>query len=148
MASAGRILIMPKGAYSASATYEMLDMVSHNGTTWLAKKTVKGIEPSAPNSEHWHNMLDFDPSDFESRKADGGTLAVVINPNGNDYVDYSFELEQQKYINVYANTSNTSDIFVLGVAITDYVDNKVFIRIKLNRPVTEDVHFGIGYLYL
>lgn len=61
MASAGRILIMPKGAYSASATYEMLDMVSHNGKSWLAKKTVAGIEPSAANSEHWHDLVDIAP---------------------------------------------------------------------------------------
>ena len=60
MASAGRILIMPKGNYDSSATYEMLDMVHYNGTSWLAKKTAKGIEPSAANSEHWHSMFDLD----------------------------------------------------------------------------------------
>lgn len=57
MASAGRILIMPKGAYNPNATYEMLDMVSHNGTTWLAKKTVSGIAPSDGSNEFWHNMF-------------------------------------------------------------------------------------------
>lgn len=72
MASAGRILIMPKGAYSASATYETLDMVSHNGTTWLAKKTVKGIEPSSSNSEHWQNMFNMSASDYLNLS--GGTL--------------------------------------------------------------------------
>ena len=60
MASAGRILIMPKGNYDSSATYEMLDMVHYNGTSWLAKKTAKGIEPSVANSEHWHNMFDIE----------------------------------------------------------------------------------------
>lgn len=60
MASAGRILIMPKGAYDASATYEMLDMVSHNGTTWLAKKTVSGVAPSNESSEFWHDMVEID----------------------------------------------------------------------------------------
>lgn len=60
MASAGRILIMPKGNYDSSATYEMLDMVHYNGTSWLAKKTAKGIEPSATNSEYWHSMFDLD----------------------------------------------------------------------------------------
>ena len=60
MAVAGRILIMPKGAYDESKTYEMLDLVSHNGTSWLAKKTVVGIEPSDANSEYWHNMYNAD----------------------------------------------------------------------------------------
>ena len=60
MANAGRILIMPKGNYDASKTYEMLDLVSYNGTSWLAKKTVKGIEPSDANSEYWHSMFNVD----------------------------------------------------------------------------------------
>lgn len=56
MASAGRILIIPKGNYNSSVTYEMLDLVYHNGRSWLAKKTVTGIEPSEANSEYWQPM--------------------------------------------------------------------------------------------
>ena len=59
MASAGRILIMPKGNYDSSVTYEMLDLVGHNGKVWLAKKTTKGIEPSVANKEFWMDMLDL-----------------------------------------------------------------------------------------
>lgn len=66
MASAGRILIMPKGAYDSSTTYDMLDMVKYNGTSWLAKKTVTGIEPSDTNSDYWHNLFDFDPTNIET----------------------------------------------------------------------------------
>lgn len=58
MATAGKILIIPKGKWDASATYEMLDMVKHNGASWVAKKTAIGIEPSEANAEYWHNMLD------------------------------------------------------------------------------------------
>ena len=61
MASAGRILIMPKGNYDSSVTYEMLDLVYYNGTSWLAKKTVKGIEPSETNNEHWQIVFDASP---------------------------------------------------------------------------------------
>lgn len=60
MASAGRILIMPKGNYNAETEYEMLDLVSLNGKTWLAKKNVVGIEPSDANSEYWHDLVDID----------------------------------------------------------------------------------------
>lgn len=56
MASAGRILILPKGNYNAETKYEMLDLVFHNGTSWLAKKSALGIEPSDENSEHWFRM--------------------------------------------------------------------------------------------
>ena len=53
MTSAGRILIMPKGNYDSSVTYEMLDLVFYNGASYIAKKTVVGIEPSAEQSEYW-----------------------------------------------------------------------------------------------
>ena len=58
MTSAGRILIMPKGDYDSGVTYEMLDLVKHNGSSWLAKKEVTGIEPTVENSEYWQNMFD------------------------------------------------------------------------------------------
>lgn len=58
MASAGRILIMPKGTYDSSATYEMLDLVFHNGVSWLAKKTVIGIEPSVSNEGYWFKLCE------------------------------------------------------------------------------------------
>lgn len=60
MASAGRILIMPKGDYDANSTYENLDLVKHKGTSWLAKKTAKGIEPSEANAEYWQDV--FEPN--------------------------------------------------------------------------------------
>ena len=56
MASAGRILILPKGEYKAETEYEMLDLVFHGGTSWLARKSSKGIEPSDANTEHWFRM--------------------------------------------------------------------------------------------
>lgn len=58
MAIAGRILIIPKGNYDASATYSMLDAVSYNDALWLAKKTATGITPSTANSEYWQKMID------------------------------------------------------------------------------------------
>ena len=58
-ASAGRILIKPRGEWDANITYEMLDLVNHNGYAFLAKRTVVGIEPSAEHSTYWHDMLDI-----------------------------------------------------------------------------------------
>lgn len=58
MTTAGRILIIPKGDYNAETQYEMLDLVRHNGTSWLAKKESTGIEPTVENAEYWQNMFD------------------------------------------------------------------------------------------
>lgn len=58
-ASAGRVLIKPRGEWNENTTYEMLDLVNHNGYAWLAKRTVVGIEPSDEYPGYWHNMLDI-----------------------------------------------------------------------------------------
>ena len=57
MASAGRILIMPKGNYNAETQYEMLDLVGYANHAWICKKACKGIEPSTSNDEFWHDLL-------------------------------------------------------------------------------------------
>ena len=58
MANAGRILILPKGEYNANSTYTMLDLVTYNGASWLAKKTATGITPSDSNSSYWQKLID------------------------------------------------------------------------------------------
>lgn len=59
MASAGRILIIPKGDWDSETEYEMLDLVGFAGTSWLAKKDVAtGIEPSDDNSDYWQKLVD------------------------------------------------------------------------------------------
>ena len=76
MASAGRILIMPKGNYDSSTTYEMLDMVYYNGSSWIAKKTVVGIEPSVSNTEHWHRMSDI--AWLDEKKFDKARVTISL----------------------------------------------------------------------
>lgn len=85
MASAGRILIMPKGNYDASVTYEMLDLVSHNGKSWLAKKTVVGIEPSETNGEYWHNMVDVTPKSIGAMQTE---IWHWVNNEGDSLLEY------------------------------------------------------------
>lgn len=76
MTSAGRILIMPKGEYNPSATYEMLDLVYFNGTSWVAKKTTVGIEPNTDNGEYWQQMSDF--SFLDERKQEREYVNITI----------------------------------------------------------------------
>ena len=77
MASAGRILIMPKGNWSAEKEYEMLDLVKHGGTSWLAKKSSVGIEPSEANSEYWQNL--FDPEAFIDARIEAKIAEYMAN---------------------------------------------------------------------
>ena len=82
MASAGRILIMPKGNYNSSTTYEMLDLVNYNGKSWLAKKTSVGIEPSDTNSEYWQNMFDINAETVGALSKNGGTITGSLYIKG------------------------------------------------------------------
>ncbi len=43
--SAGRILPIPRGAYVAGTTYEMLDMVSYEGNGYIAKRQNRNVTP-------------------------------------------------------------------------------------------------------
>lgn len=47
MLDLGKIMLLPRGSYAATETYERLDLVEHNGYSYIALKTVKGISPSA-----------------------------------------------------------------------------------------------------
>ena len=56
-ASAGKILIISKGDFDVDTEYKILDLVKYNGTSWLAKKTVKGIVPV--DGEYWQSVFDM-----------------------------------------------------------------------------------------
>lgn len=52
MADLGKILIIPRGTYSALETYNILDVVRYNGKIWCCKgNNVSGIAPT--ESEYW-----------------------------------------------------------------------------------------------
>ena len=51
MISAGRVLLMPKGEYDAATTYELLDLVSYQNSSYIAKGTTTGNLPT--DSTYW-----------------------------------------------------------------------------------------------
>lgn len=53
MNDAGRIGFLIKGNYSGTVTYNFLDVVYYNGSSYVAKKTAIGNIP-AEDSEYWH----------------------------------------------------------------------------------------------
>lgn len=54
--SAGRVLMIPKGDYDATETYTMLDVVSYQGKSYVAKQTTTGNAPT--NTTYWQLMVD------------------------------------------------------------------------------------------
>ena len=56
-ASAGRIMILPKGNWDDKTSYQMLDLVNSNMQSYIAKKTSIGVEPGADtDEEYWQPM--------------------------------------------------------------------------------------------
>ena len=52
MNDAGRVMILPKGKYSATVQYDKLDSVTYNGSAWVATQSTIGNEP-ADDSDYW-----------------------------------------------------------------------------------------------
>jgi hypothetical protein len=74
MATAGRILLIPRGKYNKETQYQMLDMVSYARKGWVCKKTCKGIEPK--EGEYWSECIDVSGEVDEM-------LADVVNLKNN-----------------------------------------------------------------
>lgn len=83
MATAGRVLIIPKGKYNAETQYESLDMVSHGGKGWVCKKTCIGIEPT--EGEYWAECIDVSDK-FGELSADIVALDSKVNPLKTVYI--------------------------------------------------------------
>lgn len=56
MAIAGRVAIVPKGDWSANATYKRLDAVTYNNTLYFAKKEVPAGTATS-NTEYWSKSI-------------------------------------------------------------------------------------------
>lgn len=56
-ASAGRVLIIPRGNYNPIVTYYMLDLVKDGKSSYIAKKTVNGIAPHEDTTEEYWQLM-------------------------------------------------------------------------------------------
>ena len=114
MASAGRILIIPKGNYDSTKAYEMLDLVFHGGTSWLAKTEVTGIEPSEEHSEHWFKMCEAtDLTEVENRlTALESQMLASISLDDIDLTPYA----KKEAVDKVASDLSTLDTEVGGLA--------------------------------
>ena len=139
MATAGRILIMPKGVYDASATYEMLDLVSYNGKGWICKQTCTGIAPE--EGDYWSLM--FDASNVLKVKVIMFTEAVEANVAKTIPFDTGLE-EGQTMVSASIYTINgsyqTSAIQFAEIGQTDFI--------HVLSTITQDVIVRLNIFYV
>lgn len=69
----GRVSIVSKGAYNSATTYEKLDVVSYQGSSYIAKQSCKGVVPT--NTAYW---------DLIAEKGEKGETDVSENINSVD----------------------------------------------------------------
>lgn len=74
--SAGRVLIIPKGDYDPTYTYEMLDACEYNGSSYLCKQTSTGNLPT--NKTYWQKLVEVG-GDFMFQDGSNAN-ALVVGP--------------------------------------------------------------------
>ena len=110
-ASAGRVLLIPKGDYDSQTTYNMLDMVYYGGKTYVCKQTSTGNVPT--NTVYWQIMLDGAGAFSELSDVE---ITNVQNGDGVAYNAVSHKWE---------NTSPVSISIISPPAKTDYISGEI-----------------------
>lgn len=82
MKNAGRIMPLPKGEYNSAATYNLLDFVTYDGSSYICKKESTGNEPTK-NSEYWQLMAEKGNSGGDVTGVKGDTESTYRQGNVN-----------------------------------------------------------------
>lgn len=120
MADAGRVLIIPRGTYNASTTYEKLDAVLYKGKGYIALKTVTGIAPSddgvnwqiyVDNADIDANVLkpDFTMANERKNISTGETLSTIFGKIMKFFADIKGH--------AYKDLATTLDVVQAGTAL-------------------------------
>lgn len=81
----GRVTFVNRGAYSASATYNRLDLVTYGGGTWCALQTVKGVSPVS--GAYWMVIAERGDKGETGATGDNITVDSVTPSNKNVTLD-------------------------------------------------------------
>lgn len=99
MNDAGKVCMMPKGTWSASVTYEFLDVVKFAQNSWVAKQSSINQEPSE-NSQYWQLLAKGTTEQYGTSDTAAATAAKVATTTEGD-----FELSTGASVTIkFANT--------------------------------------------
>ena len=77
---AGKVMLRPRGPYDSTASYDIIDAVTHNNKLWIAKKPgLCGVEPTKTD-ENWMLAIDG-TTDVKALEAEIYAKFDVINSN-------------------------------------------------------------------
>lgn len=137
MAVAGRVAIVPKGEWSANATYKRLDAVTHNNTLYFAKKNVPAGTVTS-NTEYWSKSIVGGASAIATTEDAG-----VVKPDGKSMsVDESGTLS----INLDGTTitlDEAKNVIKLADALKDKIGSALQPESIVNNQVTTVEGFAL-----
>lgn len=152
MVNAGRVLIVPKGAWANLTQYEMLDLVSEGDKAYLARQASVGVRPSEdPNMTYWQpfgSSASIATTDTPGLvMPDGVTITVdatgliVASLNVSDLKDIKltnlangdflkYDGTQNKWVNVALGTAATRNATSLIKSGTDLIESGAVFSLK------------------
>lgn len=137
MAIAGRVAIVPKGDWSADATYKRLDAVTYNNTLYFAKKEVPAGTATS-NTEYWSKSVVGDASAIATTEDAG-----IVKPDGKSMsVDENGTLS----INLDGTTitlDEAKNVIKLADALKDKIGSALQPESIVNNQVTTETGFAL-----
>ena len=137
MAVAGRVAIVPKGDWSADATYKRLDAVTYNNTLYFAKKEVPAGTVTS-NTEYWSKSIVGGASAIATTENAG-----IIKPDGKSMsVDESGTLS----INLDGATitlDEAKNVIKLADALKDKIGSALQPESIVNNQVTTETGYAL-----
>lgn len=137
MAIAGRVAIVPKGDWSANATYKRLDAVTYNNTLYFAKKGVPAGTATS-NTEYWSKSIVGGASAIATTEDVG-----VVKPDGKSMsVDESGTLS----INLDGTTitlDEAKNVIKLADTLKDKINGAFPAANLINNLTTTEAGFGL-----
>ena len=137
MAIAGRVAIVPKGDWSADATYKRLDAVTYNNTLYFAKKNVPAGTATS-NTEYWSKSIVGSASAIATTEDAG-----VVKPDGKSMsVDESGTLS----INLDGTTitlDEAKNVIKLADTLKEKIGSALQPESIVNNQVTTEAGFAL-----
>ena len=137
MAIAGRVAIVPKGDWSADATYKRLDAVTYNNTLYFAKKDVPAGTATS-NTEYWSRSI-VGGAGAIATKEDAG----IVKPDGKSVsVDESGTLS----INLDGTTitlDEAKNVIKLADTLKEKINGAFPAANLINNLTTTEAGFGL-----
>ena len=118
MKDIGKIGFVLKGDYDNIAEYECLDVVRHNGSVYVSKRTTSGNEPVG-DDDNWMLFIDGQNGSSGGSSGSSGTTITI-----DDFLSMTSENTVQNKVITLALDGKVDKIDGKGLSTNDYTDDE------------------------